>query len=210
MEFELPLSVFAFGIALFMRPWRQLRGTALLSPMLAALVVLPWLWALPRLHSMPLQLQFSGACAVLLLLGWPLAVITLTLVGIISMTYAPASMDVVIGQIFWLGIFPGTLALLMGALLRRFTGTHPFVYILGRGFLGTVACIFASLVLASGAGHELAQIESGLANVAYWLMAWGEGFLTGMMAAVFVAFHPEWLATWSDKLYLPKPPSNPF
>jgi uncharacterized membrane protein len=41
--------------------------------------------------------------------------------------------------------------------------------------------------------------------VGRWLLAWGDGFITGMMAAIFVAFRPQWLATWSDSLYLKKP-----
>ena len=40
-------------------------------------------------------------------------------------------------------------------------------------------------------------------------MAWGDGTLTGMVCAVFVAFKPEWLATWSDTLYLHGPPPPP-
>jgi len=43
--------------------------------------------------------------------------------------------------------------------------------------------------------------------VARWLMAWGDAFITGMLVAVFVAFAPQWLATWSDARYL-HPPSN--
>ena len=38
----------------------------------------------------------------------------------------------------------------------------------------------------------------------HWLLAWGEAFSTGMLVAIFVAFKPEWLATWSDARYLPK------
>ena len=38
--------------------------------------------------------------------------------------------------------------------------------------------------------------------VAQWLMAWGDAFLTGMLTAIFVAFKPEWLLTWSDRRYL--------
>jgi uncharacterized membrane protein len=38
--------------------------------------------------------------------------------------------------------------------------------------------------------------------VAQWLMAWGDAFLTGMLTAIFVAFRPEWLLTWSDRRYL--------
>jgi uncharacterized membrane protein len=41
--------------------------------------------------------------------------------------------------------------------------------------------------------------------VARWLMAWGDAFITGMAAAIFVAFKPEWLATWSDQRYLRRP-----
>ena len=31
----------------------------------------------------------------------------------------------------------------------------------------------------------------------------GDAFLTGMFSAIFVAFAPQWLATWSDQRYLP-------
>ena len=84
MLLEPALAAAALVLALATRPWRQLasgpqdldgrrRAPALLTPLLVTLVVLPWMWALPTLHSMPLQLQWSGACLVVLVLGWPLA-----------------------------------------------------------------------------------------------------------------------------------------
>ncbi|MEN9472183.1 MAG: hypothetical protein RLZZ495_272, partial [Pseudomonadota bacterium] len=39
-------------------------------------------------------------------------------------------------------------------------------------------------------------------TIGVWLMAWGDGFMTGMLTAIFVAYRPEWLATWSDRIYL--------
>ena len=51
----------------------------------------------------------------------------------------------------------------------------------------------------------LPGVGEQLSLVARWLMAWGDGMVTGMLCAVFVAFKPGWLATWSDQLYLPKP-----
>ena len=93
----------------------------------------------------------------------------------------------------------------LGALLRRYTGTKPFVYVLGRAFLGTVVCVFVAGVLSQWSGHLLPGVGDELSLVARWLMAWGDGFVTGMLAAIFVAFKPEWLATWSDRLYLPRP-----
>ena len=96
-------------------------------------------------------------------------------------------------------------ALLLGTALRRLTGENMFVYILGRGFLGTALCVFAASVLAQWASSPLPGVGGPLSLVAHWLMAWGDASVTGMLCAVFVAFKPEWLATWSDRLYLRQP-----
>ncbi len=198
----------ALAVALWMRPWRWLRGGALLSPVLATLVVLPWLWALPQLHAMPLQLQFSGACMVTLMLGWPLAVLLLVLVaGIAGVLSGTPSLEGMVALALWQGVLPATLALALGALLRWLTGEHLFVYVLGRAFLGTAVCLFASSALAQWLGQNLPGVDGDLSMVAHWLMAWGDAFMTGMLTAVFVAFKPQWLATWSDRLYLRPPPA---
>lgn len=191
--------------ALLMRPWRQLAQAELWTPLLAALVLLPWLWALPRLHAMPLQLQLSGAVLVLLCVGWPLAVWVLLAVSLIGDWLAPQTLDAQVRDLFFLGILPATLALGLGASLRRWLPHHPFIYILGRGFLGTALCLFASRTLQTLTGPPSEEVSTGLSLVAQWLMAWGDAFLTGLMAAILVAFKPQWLATWSDRLYLQPP-----
>ena len=204
MIWEWLLIGLALTVSLSTRPWRMLRGGDLISPLLGVLVVLPWLWALPRLHTMPLQLQLSGACAATLLLGWPMAVVVLVLVAAIGGVIAPADYDVLASQALWQGVVPATLAMVAGAALRRWVGTHPFVYILGRAFAATVLCTFTADLLAQWNGQELTNVGVGLGLVGRWLLAWGDGFITGMLAAIFVAFRPHWLATWSDKLYLSK------
>jgi uncharacterized membrane protein len=196
------LVLVALALALSMRPWRQ-RGLAdLVSPMLAMIALLPWLWALPFLQSMPLQLQLSGACLVLLMFGWPLAVMVLCIVGVVTAAIGGLSWGEAIDLLAWLGIVPATLALGIGALLRRYIGTHPFVYVLGRAFLGTVLSLFIAGALRQWSGNTLEGVEPDLSMVARWLMAWGDAFATGMLCAIFVAYKPKWLATWSDALYL--------
>jgi len=214
MWIDAALLLVALGAALAAQPWRMLasrkplvhesHGTpsALWTPLLATLVLLPWLWALPSLHAMPLQLQWSGACLVVLMLGWPLAVLVLLATG--ALTGLIASMDAAEALLVtvWQGLVPASLALLLGSLLRKFTGEQMFVYILGRAFIGTALCGFAASVLAQSLGQSLPGVGPGLSLVAHWLMAWGDAIVTGMLCAVFVAFKPEWLATWSDRLYL--------
>ena len=217
MELEACLIAVALAMSLWLRPWRMLSRQALekdgpsepsplVTPLLATLVVLPWLWALPTLHRMPLQLQWSGACLVVLMLGWPLAIPALVAVGGIAAVLSP-SLDWAdaVGTIAWQGVVPATLALALGAVIRRLIGTQPFVYVLGRAFLGTAVCVFLANVLGQWSGHSLPGVEGDLSLVARWLMAWGDAFVTGMLTAIFVAFKPEWLATWSDRLYLRKP-----
>ena len=202
---ELAFAAACLGLALLARPWRMLAGAvgaSLLTPLLASLVILPWLWALPSLQAMPLQLQWSGASLVLLMLGWPLAVPVLLLVGVLTALISPMPWATAVSVTVWQGLLPATLALLLGAALRRWVATHPFVYVLGRGFLGTVLCLFIASALSQAVGHALPAVGDGLSLVARWLMAWGDGFMTGMICAIFVAFRPQWLATWSDRLYL--------
>ncbi len=207
MELLAPLLVFtALAIALTFKPWRLLANTALISPLLAALVITPWLWALPWLHRMPIQLQLSGACLIGLVLGWPLAVPVLCIVALTTGLIAPVPWQQQIDMALWLGIVPATLSFLLGMALRRWVWKNLFVYILGRAFLGTAICLFVSGALAQWSGQILTvTVEPDLAMVARWLLAWGDAVVTGMMVAVFVAFRPQWLATWSDSLYVPPP-----
>ena len=212
---ESALALIALILALLLRPWRQLLSrrplvtqssgdaSGLWTPLLATLVVLPWMWALPTLHQMPLQLQWSGACLVLLMLGWPLAVLTLLAVGVITWLLSPSlSVPATLALTVWHGLVPATLAMGWGALLRRFLGTKVFVYLFGRGFFGTDLCLFIAGLLAQAAGEQLPGVQQELGKIARWLMAWGDAIVTGMMSAVFVAYRPQWLATWSDELYL--------
>lgn len=200
--------VTALCVALALRPWRLLASGALASPLLAALVITPWLWALPWLQPMPMRLQLSGACLITLALGWPLAVPVLCAIGLAAGLIAEVGLAQQLDMMLWLGIVPATLAVALGLAVRRWLPHNPFIYILVRGFLGTVACMMATALLAQWAGRPMATTtEPELAWVARWLLAWGDAVLTGMMAAICVAYRPHWLATWSDRLYIPLPPA---
>lgn len=198
------LILLALGLiaSVVLRPWRLMAGAARLTPLLATLTVLPWLWAMPSLHKMPLQLQGSGACLVVLMLGWPLAVPVLCGVGVIAALISPMPWVTALDLTVWLGLVPATLALGLGLVIRHWIGTHLFVYILGRAFLGTAMCVFAAGLLAQLADHRLPGIGDDVSLVAHWLVACGDAFLTGLFTAILVAYKPEWLATWSDQLYL--------
>lgn len=209
-DLETTLALLTLATALWLRPWRMLGGP-LLTPFLAGLVFLPWFWMLPQMLPSSLvaggiSVQLSGACLMTMLLGWPLAVLLLSAVAGVVWVVGALPFEAWLSQWVWIGLVPATLALGLGALLRRWLPDQVFIYILGRGFLGTAVCIFLSGVMYELLYHLVGGVAVEQALVARWLMAWGDAFLTGLFTAIFVAFKPEWLATWSDQLYLKRPP----
>jgi uncharacterized membrane protein len=198
---ESGLAGLALIMALSLRPWRMLSG-ALLTPVLASVVLLPWLWLLPQSMPQGLQIQLSGACLLVLMLGWPLAVGVLVSVSLLVWGLGHADASAALSQGVWIGLVPATLSLGIGAALRRWLPPNPFVYTLGRAFMGTAFSVFVSGWLLELLQGLVGTASPDLSLVARWLMAWGDAFLTGMFSAIFVAFAPQWLATWSDQRYL--------
>lgn len=200
---DLLLAVAALWAALSMRPWRALAREGLPWPWLAWCALLPAFWGADRYVQMPVAQPFSGACLLMLMMGWPLAVLAMLPVAALTMWFADLAFAEALARYVWLGLVPATLAVALGAALRRWLPNHLFVYILGRGF-------FATALAGSAAGISWALLHAGPHGVSLpdlllgrVLAAWGDAFLAGMFAAIFVAFRPGWLATYTDRLYLP-------
>ncbi len=200
------IACIALGLSFMLRPWRMLTGP-LGAPWAASLVVLSLLWVLPQMLPSGITIQLSGACLLVMMFGWPLAVIELALIALAVHVLGGLGWTDMISQLVWVGLVPATLALGLGEALRRTLPAHPFIYVLGRAFIGTALSIFLAGVAYEFAHRLLGGVAVEQALVARWLMAWGDAFLTGMLVSIFVAFVPEWLATWSDRRYLGPPPT---
>ncbi len=203
LALDLLLGVSALALALALQPWRSLARRSPPWPALAWWAVLPLMWSLDAVTGMPLLQPLSGVCLLLLMLGWPLAVLMLVPVLVLMMLMADLPAPDALHRVVWLGLVPATLAMLLGAAMRRWLPGHLFVYIFGRGFFATalaVASAGATAALLYGVPANLSLTDVLLARS---LAAWGDAFLTGGIAAIFVAFRPQWLATYTDRIYLP-------
>lgn len=199
------LGVFvAVCIALWLRPWRAIAREGPPWPWIAACALLPFVWAADRLVQMPMAQPLSGASLLVLMMGWPLAVLALLPVAVATAWLADMSVAEIITRGFWLGVLPATVALGLGAAVRRWLPHHLFVYILGRGFFGSALAGIAAGVASAWLAPALAGIGRDDLALARGLAAWGDAFLTGMLVSIFVAFRPQWLATYTDRLYLPR------
>ncbi|AWI53662.1 hypothetical protein DEH84_09610 [Aquabacterium olei] len=218
------------------KPWLPLRHRELQSPWLGAMVILPFAWWTRHLLPSGLALHVSGACLLVLMFGWPLAVWSITLVGVLTAAleaFTPPRLnahqrwmnealpaiqgvtdlgprllhqaDAIAAQVAWLGVLPATLGLLLGLAVRRFMPAHLFVFILGRGFIVTALSVTLAGLAAAAIGRVPEGIDTGEWLLAHWLLGWGEAISTGMLTAIFVAFKPHWMLTYSDQRYLAGP-----
>lgn len=201
---DLLLALGAVGVALVVRPWRALPAEGPPWPWLAWCAVLPVLWSADRLAHSAMVQPLSGACLLMLMAGWPLAVLGLVPVTLAAGWLGALRPEEALHRGVWLGLVPATIAMLLGAAVRRWLPHHLMVYILGRGF-------FATLLAGSLAGAAALAVHGGLPALndtelmlGRWLSAWGDAFIAGMFSAIFVAFRPHWLATYADRLYLPR------
>ncbi|MGF6147626.1 Predicted membrane protein [Kingella potus] len=90
--------------------------------------------------------------------------------------------------------------------VRRFLPPNLFLYIFINGFF---AAALGMLAAGAAAVALLAHTETFAAAdlwrrsfPVFFLLGWGEAFLTGLFAAVFVAFKPHLLASFDDAHYL--------
>jgi uncharacterized membrane protein len=190
--------------ALALRPWRALAGTTPPWPALAAWALLPLLWSLDVVTKQPLLQPLSGVCVLLLMLGWPLTVLMLVPVTAVMALMTDMAWSLALQRSVWLGLVPATLALLLGAAMRRWLPNHLFVYMLGRGFFATATAVAGAGLLAALVHGVPATVDLADVVLARVLAAFGDAFITGMLVAIFVAFRPQWLATYTDRLYLPR------
>lgn len=204
---DLLLLTPCLALALALRPWRGLAADGPPGPWLLWWLVLPLFWGADRYVASAVLQPLSGAPLLVLMAGWPLAMLALLPTALLTAWLGDLDGWQALHRLVWLGLLPGSLTLLLGAVVRRLLPHHLFVYILARGFfVPQLACTLAgaaALLLEAG---DLGGLAPQDVMVARWLAAWGEAFLTGMLVAIFVAFRPQWLSTYSDRLYLPPRP----
>jgi len=185
--------------------WRMLADSTNLNIFLAATVCVLGLWLIKTGIKPGLNFHLVGATALTLMFR-PL--------------FAPFSLALLTAAIsIWHGEYAAFAAnwLIMGAvpvgmswLIYRLTDSklpnHLFIYIFINAFFGAALAVIA-VGLASTGFIALAEayplkylLEEYLPY--FFLIAFSEAFITGMLVTMMVIYKPEWVATFDDKRYL--------
>jgi hypothetical protein len=149
---EALVAVFLVATAVSMRPLRCIGAGGPAWIWVATWAVMPMMWCIDRLIGNPTVPLLSLAPLSVLLAGWPLTVVMMVPVALLTGWAGQLDAAEAIHRFVWVGLAPATLALLLGAASRRWLPRHLFVYILVRGFFAIVI----ALALAGSVGLAVA------------------------------------------------------
>jgi len=197
---DLAIAALAVATAIALRPWRAVRDAGPPWSWVLVWALLPLWWSLDRQLGVAALPPLSGAALLVLMTGWPLAVLVCVPISLIAVLGGPLDAYDALHRAVWLGIVPATVALAVGGVVRRWLPVHVGVYVFVRGFIGSGVAVW----LAGALGDAVASPATADMGVARLLMALGEAAITGAIVTLLVAHRPEALATYSDRLYLAK------
>lgn len=187
-------------------PWRRLKDSEQLNVWLGMIVLLILVWSLKAGVKPGLALHLLGATVFTLSFGPQLAFIGL------SVVMAGVTLNGTVG-IFAYGInallVAGLGVVLSQFIYRLISGLLPrhfFVYIFANGFFGaaltTVGLGFLlTLFFAVTGVYDWDYLLSEYFPY-FFLLAFAEAWLSGMVMTLFVVYRPNWVVTFDDSRYL--------
>ena len=181
------------------------------APTAASLMILAILWSLhielggSQLAGMNYHLL--GMSLITLMLGAPAAIwLGILMLFISTLLFYDTHNLVVLGLN---GLVMLLIPAIVNILMRKLTAYLPdnvFVYIFINGFIAAALGMFATglitIILLQAANVYPTEVLWSSAFPVFFLLSWGEAFLTGIFTAIFVALAPDLLSTFSDTRYL--------
>jgi len=187
-------------------PWGLLRTNRLENLFLAMVVAVAGLWLMRAGVRPGLDIHLLGATMLTLMFGWRLAVVNgslvlagLTALGVHGWDGFGLNLTVLV-------LIPVCCSHWIGVLAYRWLPHNLFVYVLLCGFFGGIVAMLvaagaaAALWLAFGPYASAVVVSDFIAILP--LLAFPEGFITGVVITMLVVFKPEWVRTFDDRDYL--------
>jgi uncharacterized membrane protein len=196
----------ALGLLIARRArWRMLRDVSNLNILLAATVCVLGLWLIKTGIKPGLNFHLIGATALTLMFRPLFALFSLALLtAAISIWHGEYTTFAVNWLI--LGAVPVGVSWAIFRLVDSKLPNHLFIYIFLNGFFGAaIAAIAVGLVstgfVALAGSYPLDYLLEEYLPY-FFLIAFSEAFITGMLITMMVIYKPEWVSTFDDKRYL--------
>lgn len=185
--------------------WRMLADPANLNVFLGACVTVLGFWLIKAGIKPGLNFHLLGATMLTLMFRPLFALLATALIaaGLCAWNGQMAAFSV---NWLLLGAVPVAVTWGIHRLVHHCLPRHLFVYLFLNAFIAAGLSMTvvgaASASFHYGTGQYPGDYLLNEYLPFYLLMAWSEAFITGMLATVLVVWKPEWVATFSDSVYL--------
>jgi uncharacterized membrane protein len=202
------VSLLTVGLALAQRPWRPLLADhALQHRWLAATVAVLLMWQLRAQAVEWLTLHLMFTALLTLVFKAPLALLSILLVNLAMVATGRADWSLLGINLLVTGVVPALVMVLVWRLVDRRLPDNLMVFLFVCGFFGAAL----STLAAGGAAVGLMMLGASDAHALYQVMEYArflpllmpsEAFITGMLMAILLVYHPHWVATFNDHRYI--------
>ena len=127
--------------------------------------LLPLWWSIDHQIGVAALPPLSGAALLVLMTGWPLAVLSCVPISLIAVFGGPLDAYDALHRAVWLGIVPATVALAIGGVVRRWLPLHVGVYVFARGFIGSGVAVWLTGALGAALAASPATADTGVARL---------------------------------------------
>lgn len=187
-------------------PWARFSDGELIHVILGSSVALMVLWTLKAGVEPGLSYHVIGATLLTLMLGWRVALLSLTLVVAGTTINLGGDWSALALNVLIKGAVPVAVTHGLLRLAQRHLPHHIFLYIFVNGFFAAALAVFASVITCAAVLGAAEAYNTGYLTREYVafvpLMMFGEAWITGMLTAILVSYRPRWVQTFDDELYL--------
>lgn len=189
-------------------PWFKLRGDPAAQRVLvwttAILAAMRWFNA-DALAGV--SLHFLGATVATLMFGLRFALWVSAVVSLVAWLLGTAWLGWA-GDFIACGLLPALVTRGLLTFAHARLPANPFVYVLVNAFFAGALGMAASHLFKAAIESTLHAPVVGHYLIAMLPMMFAEGFFSGAVMALIVAYRPEWSATFDDARYLRRPPGG--
>ncbi len=194
------------AVAIWRAPWYHLADPASLNILLGMTVGIMVIWTLKAGVVPGLSIHLLGTTLLTLMFGWAFAILGIVVVLAAHALYAGGGWAAFPLEALLLGLVPAAVSFTIYHIVDRYLPNNFFIYIFLNAFFGAAlaaaSAVFATSIvyLASGT-YPLEEVWHDYTRYVLLLM-YPEGFITGMLMTLFVAYRPQWVSTFDDDRYL--------
>jgi len=194
------------ALAVWRAPWYHLKEAESLHILLAMIVGIMVIWALKAGLTAGLSIHLLGTTLLTLMFGWAFAILGILVVLLAHAIQSGHGWAALPVNTLMLGALPALTSYLIFRGVDRFLPNNFFVYIFLNAFFGAGLAV-ASAVFATSIVHIVSgAYPASLVWYSYTryvlLVMFPEGFITGMLMTLFIAYRPEWVSTFDDDRYI--------